>query len=98
MISKSVFSRLALFGVILTLAGCSEPTQPGVPSDLARIAGTGANATGGGTTLYFNGANANTSTPLGTIVTSQIDNIAVDAMVRFDGGNAVGSHQMIYYN
>ena len=99
MISRSQLSRLAFYGVILSVAGCSEPTQPppGTPSELTRIAGT-ANATGGGTTLFLNGANANTSTPLGTIVTSQIDNIAVDVMARFDGPNAVGSHQMIYYN
>jgi hypothetical protein len=98
MISRYMCSRLALFGVILTAAACSEPTQPGAPSQLARIAGTGANAVGGGTTLFLNGANANASTPLGTIVTSQIDNIAVDVMTRFDGANAAGSHQMIYYN
>jgi hypothetical protein len=98
MTPKSLFNRLALLGVALTFAGCSEPTQPAATTPLNRVAGTSTNAAGGGTTLFFNGADANTSTPLGTILTTQIDDIAVDAMVRFDGGNSAGSHQMIYYN
>jgi hypothetical protein len=95
--ARSAFRHLALFGIALTFAGCSEPTQPAAGS-LEELSVTAANAAGGGTTLFFNGADANASTPLGTVLTTQIDDIAFDAMVRFEGGNSAESHQMIYYN
>ena len=94
MTTKSLFRRLTLAGAALALSACAEsmPTSP-LSNDAAV-----ANAAGGGTTLFFNGANANASTPLGTVLTTQIDNISVEATFRNDGPNAVGSHQMIYYN
>jgi hypothetical protein len=50
-----------------------------------------------GAALEFNGANANASTAVGTIVTTQLDNVAVDMMVRFDGRTS-HSYQMIFCN
>src|SRR3954469_6810900 len=86
-------SHLA-FVAILALAGCADAVAPGTPPH-------GAAATlsaGGGSTLFFNGADANASTPLGTVVTTQIDNIEVDAELRWDGANATNQYQMIYFN
>jgi hypothetical protein len=92
--TRSLLRSLTLAGVAFALSACADsmPTSP-LSTDAAV-----ATAAGGGTTLFFNGANANTSTPLGTVLTTQIDNIAVEATVRYDGANAANGHQMIYYN
>ena len=88
------FRRLVVTSLAVVLAGCGEST---IPTSLARDASI-ASAAGGGTTLFFNGADANASGPLGSRVTDQIDNVAVEATVRWDGPNAAGNHQMVYYN
>jgi len=93
-----MITRLVLSGSALAFVGCGEPTQPDPSGNLNRVTGSAVSAEGGGTALFFNGADANTSTPLGTVLTTQIDNIAFDAMVRFEGGNTAASHQMIFYN
>ena len=86
-------SHLAIFAVLAAMA-CADAVGPGNPSS----GGSATLATGGGSTLFFNGSNANVSTPLGTVVTTQIDNIEMDAQVRWDGANATNSHQVIYFN
>jgi hypothetical protein len=96
MSTGSTLRRLALVGSALLFPGCNEPVQPAVSSDLGQ--GGSLASAAGGWALFFNGANANTSTPLGTVLTTQIDNIAFDAMVKWEGPNAAGSHQIIYYN
>ncbi|HEX7937690.1 MAG TPA: hypothetical protein VF483_01790 [Gemmatimonadaceae bacterium] len=88
-------ARLVLVGSAVALASCAEAVSP---VSMASADGATANAAGGGTTLYFNGVNANASTPLGTVLTTQIDNLEVDVMVRYDGPNANHSHQTVYYN
>jgi hypothetical protein len=50
-----------------------------------------------GHALEFNGTTANASTVAGTIVTTQVDNIAYDMLVRFDGPTS-HQYQMIFYN
>jgi hypothetical protein len=50
-----------------------------------------------GHALEFNGTTANASTRVGTIVTTQVDNIAYDMLVRFDGPTS-HQYQMIFYN
>jgi hypothetical protein len=91
---RTLFNRFALLGVALAVASCSDTaTQPGVSNISARSA-----SANGSTALGFNGADASTSTPGGTIVTTQIDDIAYDVMVRPDGPNANGDGQMIVYN
>ena len=86
-------SHLAMLAVV-ALTACADAVAPGTPSSGA----TATLAAGGGTTLFFNGSDANASTPLGTVLTTQIDNIEMDAQVRWDGANAANSHQMIYFN
>jgi hypothetical protein len=86
-------SRIALAGLIIIAASCAD--QPTAPLSATQDASL---AAGGGTSLAFNGVNANASTPLGTVLTTQIDDIAVDATVRWAGPNAANAHQMIYYN
>ena len=97
MTTQSLLGRVALVGVALTVAGCAESVAPDdhLRSGLTTLDHRAAK---GGKVLFFNGVDANTSTPLGTTVTTQIDDIAVDAKVRFEGPNAFGAHQMIYYN
>jgi hypothetical protein len=85
---------LSLSAVLVLLAGCADTaTQPGVPTISAR-----SEFANGSTALGFNGVDASTSTPAGTLVTTQIDDIAYDVMVRFDGPNANNDAQMIIYN
>jgi hypothetical protein len=86
-------SHLAILTVLAVMA-CADAVAPGNPSS----GGPATLATGGGSTLFFNGADANASTPLGTVLTTQIDNIEMDAQVRWDGANATNSNQMIYFN
>ncbi|MEX2154907.1 MAG: hypothetical protein WD825_16310 [Gemmatimonadaceae bacterium] len=50
-----------------------------------------------GTALEFDGSTANASTAVGTLVTAQLDNVAVDMMVRLDGRTS-HPYQMIFYN
>jgi len=90
-------SRTAVVLAALVAAGCSEP---GLAPDSPLFKSSGANAgyDNGGSALEFNGADANTSTRLGKIITTQIDNISYDAMVRFDGPNAGNNGQAIFYN
>jgi hypothetical protein len=92
--SSGTFRRLVVTSLAIVSAGCNEPTPP---VSLSAEGGV-ANAAGGGTTLLFNGTNANVSGPLGFRVTNQIDDIGVEATVRWDGPNAAANHQMIYYN
>ena len=87
-------SRLAVIGAAIALTACADGVAPREisSSNAATL------AAGGGTTLFFNGADANASTPLGTVLTTQIDDIEMDAQVRWDGANAANAHQMIYFN
>jgi hypothetical protein len=50
-----------------------------------------------GHALEFNGTTANASTIVGTIVTTQVDNVAYDMLVRFDGPTP-HQYQMVFYN
>jgi hypothetical protein len=50
-----------------------------------------------GTALEFDGTSANVSTPVGTIVSTQTDNIVVDMLVRNDGPTP-HQYQMLFYN
>lgn len=94
MTGSTPVSRLALLGVALAIASCSDTaTQPSVPNLSARSA-----SANGSTALGFNGVDASTSTPAGTLATTQIDDIAYDMMVRFDGPNALNDAQMMIYN
>jgi hypothetical protein len=95
MIRHMIRGRLTVIGAALVLTACADAVAPGT---LSRVDAVTANAAGGGTALFFNGVDANASTPLGTVLTSQIDNIEMDAQVRWDGPNAAASHQMIYFN
>lgn len=85
--------RLAITAAIMS-AACNDAAAPTSLS----VQGAVADAAGGGTTLFFNGVNANASGPLGSLVTHQIDNVGIEATVRWDGANAAGNHQMVYYN
>ena len=94
MTGRTPFSRLALLGAALAIASCSDTaTQPSVPNISARSV-----SANGSTALGFNGVDASTSTPAGTLVTTQIDDIAYDVMVRFDGANAADANQVVIYN
>src|ERR1043165_2266300 len=86
--------RLAVIGAVLALTACADSVAPHQVSsaDAANL------SAGGGSTLFFNGSDANASTPLGTVLTTQIDNIEMDAEVRWDGANAANAHQVIYMN
>jgi hypothetical protein len=86
--------RLAVIGAALALTACADNVAPRQVSsaDAANL------SAGGGSTLFFNGADATASTPLGTVLTTQIDNIEMDAEVRWDGANAANEHQTIYMN
>jgi hypothetical protein len=47
------------------------------------------------------GIDANASTTLGSLISTQMDNMTISATVRFDGPNAYeggDDHQIIYYN
>ncbi|HEY6808443.1 MAG TPA: LamG-like jellyroll fold domain-containing protein [Gemmatimonadales bacterium] len=81
-------------------SGHSASSDNGTVLCLGTTAWTAAQhpASQGNTALLFNGCDANTSTPLGSVVTTQIDDIAYDAMVRYDGTNAGVLGQALFYN
>jgi hypothetical protein len=85
---------------LLIAAACAEPALgPNAPRfSKAASPHLDAGYDNGGSALVFNGSDANTSTPLGSVITRQIDNISYDAMVRYDGPNTAHNGQAIFYN
>ena len=96
---KSLQSVTALAALALAAACADSPTAP-TPTPLAARADKATDA--GGSALFFNGVDANASTTLGSIVTTQIDDMEYAATVRYDGPNAATAwgddHQIIVYN
>lgn len=96
---KPLFAALA--GLTLA-AGCSEsPVARTLAPTTASADAADPSLMAGGSALFFNGVDANASTALGTVVTTQIDNLTMSATVRYDGPNANAGgddHQAIVYN
>lgn len=92
-----IASLLAL-GVAAMLSGSTRGADPAAGSVvLAGAAPVILPDSEPGYALEFNGTTANASTVVGTIVTTQVDNIAYDMLVRFDGLTS-HRHQMVFYN
>ena len=95
---KFVRPATVVAGLALAAACSDAPTGPTLGPTAAR-ADKATDA--GGSALFFNGVDANASTPMGTIVTTQIDDMEYAATVRFDGPNVNAGgddHQIIVYN
>jgi hypothetical protein len=52
----------------------------------------------GNPSLLFSGLSATTSTPTGTVFTTQTDNMSVEARFTYDGPNAANAHQTLFNN
>ncbi len=95
---RSVAQSTSLLAMLI-VAACAEPALGPNTPEFSKTANPGAGGSGsGGSALVFDGNVANTSTPIGTVITTQIDNIRYDAMVRFDGPNAANNGQVLFYN
>lgn len=98
MTAGSLFRRAALAALALVLASCADQASP---IDEGSTLGPGdpsiAMAAGGGTTLSFNGGDANASTPLGSVLSTQVDQLQISLDLRYDGPNAAHAHQTVYY-
>lgn len=96
--------RPAVAALVLASVGCSDSVSPTAQRSVTPSPITPASAertikeASGGIGLVFDGSDANASTPLGTVVTTQTDNIAIDLPIRYDGPNAANGNQMIYMN
>lgn len=98
-LSIRTISRSASLLAMLIVAACAEPALGPTAPQFSKAANPGLGGfDNGGSNLVFNGSDANTSTPLGSVITRQIDNISYDAMVRYDGPNAAHNGQAIFYN
>jgi hypothetical protein len=98
---RSRLSHVVLAGAALSIAACSDatsPTESRVPGAISADRVDGSGRVGGNPALSFNGSNANTSTPQGTVATTQVQDMVLDVMVRYDGPNAANAHQTIFYN
>lgn len=92
--------QLMLAGAALSIAACSDVTTPTVQDPAAAAGPMASRGIGirGNPALSFDGTTANASTPNGSVITTRIDNLIVDAMVKYNGPNATNSHQTLFYN
>lgn len=92
---RNHLARLALVGSVVM--GCSDATQPVSPVELSAINGNSAN-NGFVPTLGFNGLNSQATLSSGHVITTQTDNMAMEAVVRWNGPNALHNGESIIYN